>query len=83
MDNQKIEPIKDQKEFDEVLEKVADMAVTALNISRRAATMRIIAIKQSGIMSLLGSPDETVFQFVIDMAMRIPQLGDENDNKVN
>ena len=73
----KTEPIKDQAEFDKVYEFLITTAMQTLNISRRAAELRIKAIRASGILMNLGPWDEQPFQIGVDVAMRIPQLGEK------
>lgn len=70
-------PIKDQAEFDQVWEYLVTTAMERLKISRRSAELRINAIRASGILNQLGPPDEQPFQIGIDVAMRIPQLGEK------
>lgn len=71
------EPIKDQEEFDKVWEYLTTTAMDTLKISRRTAELRINAIRVSGIMERIGTPDELSFQIGIDVAMQIPQLGEK------
>ena len=70
---------KDEKEFMKVWEYLIKTAMQQLNISRRTAELRINAIRKSGILLELGDPDEQPFQIGIDVAMRIPQLGEKED----
>lgn len=70
-------PIKDQEEFNQVWEYLTSTAMKTLGISKRAAELRINAIRASGILRQLGPPDEEPFQIGIDVAMRIPQLGEK------
>ena len=76
---EKIEPIKSQEEFDAVYEYLIFTAVNTLKISRRAAEMRINALRKSGLLLNLGPPDGQPFQIGVDVAMRLPQLGNENE----
>ncbi len=75
----KDEPIKSQEEFDKVWEYLTATAMKTLGISKRTAELRINAIRKSGILGRLGSPDEVPFQIGIDVAMQIPQLGEKED----
>lgn len=75
----KIDPIKSQAEFDQVYEYLITTAVSTLKISRHAAEMRINALRKSGLLLNLGHPDEQPFQIGVDVAMRLPQLGNENE----
>lgn len=70
---------KEEKEFMKVWEYLTKTAMEKLNISRRSAELRIEAIRKSGILTQLGSPDSQPFQIGIDVAMRIPQLGKKED----
>ena len=72
-----MEPIKDEKEFQQVKEYLVTTAMKTLGISRNAAELRIQAIVKSGILTNLGPPNEQPFQIGIDVAMRIPQLHEE------
>ena len=68
-----------EEELEKLIEHLSTMAMDKLNISRRTAELRITAIHKSGILGELGSPDELPFQVGIDVAMRIPQLGEKED----
>lgn len=70
---------KDEKEFMKVWEYLIITAMEQMKITRRTAELRINAIRKSGILLQLGSPDEQPFQIGIDVAMRIPQLGEKED----
>ena len=52
------------------------MAVKTLGITEEQACLRIEALLQSGILDKFKNltPDETMFQFITDIAMSIPQL---------
>jgi hypothetical protein len=70
---------KDEKEFMKVWEYLTTTAMEKMNITRRTAELRINAIRKSGILTELGDPDGQPFQIGIDVAMRIPQLGEKED----
>lgn len=65
------------KEFDEVWDHLTETAMEKLGISERQAEMRINALRKSGVLSRLGNPDSPSFQIGFDVAMQIPQLGNE------
>lgn len=66
-----------------VQETVVKMTVDALGITEQAARLRVNAMMRSGILNRFESPDDTLFQFVVDQAMRIPQIGDESSEDKN
>jgi len=70
---------EDDEEFIELWENLTKNVMEKLKVSRRTAELRISAIIKSGILDELGSPNEAHFQFGIDVAMRIPQLGEKED----
>ena len=70
---------EEQKEFAKAYEFLVTTAIKVLKISRKAAELRLKAIIKSGILSELGSPGEQAFQIGIDVAMRIPQLGESEE----
>lgn len=73
----KYKPIKSQAEHDKVFGSVIKTAMRVLNISEKQAKLRIDAMLKSGVLKGMGSPDDTLFQFVVDKAMRIPQIEKE------
>ena len=75
-----MDKVKTQEEYNEVVSVLVPHAMKALGISEKAAKLRIKAIVVSGILGEFGSPEESTFQIAIDAAMRIPQLG-ESENE--
>jgi len=71
------EPIKSQQEAKRIRENTIIMTVLALGITEKAAELRIDALIKSGILDKYGPPESTIFQFAVDIAMRIPQIGIE------
>lgn len=71
------EPIKSQKEADEVRHNLAAEASKRLNISAGQALRRIDAFNevQDDILNhfKIKSPEEDIYKFIVDIAMRIPQ----------
>lgn len=63
-------------EFNALFDYLVKTAVDTLGISKKAAELRIKAIRQSGILAKFGPPDGVPFQAAIDAAMQIPQLGE-------
>ena len=72
--------MSEQAKFDTVYQYLVNEAVKHLGVSERTAHLRINAIRKSGILTELGPPDGQAFQIGIDVAMRIPQLGEKEDN---
>jgi hypothetical protein len=73
------EPVKTQEEFEEVEKYLVDQAMQVLEITEKAAKLRVKAIIKSGILSQFGTPLEESFQVAIDAAMRIPQMGENEE----
>lgn len=77
-----IKRIKSQEEYDLVMEKQIQVLMRVAKISKKQAIMRMEAFKKSGIYERYHldtlAPDDTMYQVVIDIAMSIPQLINEN-----
>jgi hypothetical protein len=65
------------KQAQQIFDSLVKIAMETVKIPKRTAELRIKAIIKSGIMNELGSPDGQPFQIGIDVAMRIPQLGEK------
>lgn len=52
----------------------------SLGISEKAAELRLVALTQSGVLDGFNpeKPDK-IFEFITDIAMQIPQIGNENE----
>lgn len=70
-------PIQSQEEADKVSEYLISTAMRVVGISRIQARARISALMDSKLLNNLGKPDEQPFQIGVDVAMRIPQLVNE------
>jgi hypothetical protein len=66
--------IKSQEEADRVRKYLVKATVKTLGITEKDANRRMDALLKSGILDRYVSPDSTIFQFVVDIAMRIPQI---------
>ena len=65
-----------EEQYNVIESKLVKMAIETLNISEKAAKLRIKAIIKSGILEKFGEPTGMIFQIAIDSAMMIPQLGE-------
>ncbi len=72
-----------QNQEKEIIENLVQMAVNHMNISEKAARLRIEAIVKSGILGKFGHPNEATFQIAIDAAMQIPQLGEDESEELH
>jgi hypothetical protein len=74
----KNEPIKSQKEADEVRRMLAESVAKAHNVSLGQAFRRVDAFNsvQQKLMDKFGanSPDDMIYQVIVDIAMAIPQI---------
>lgn len=55
-------------------EAMIQTTMNRLNISREQAEMRMEAMFQSKILYRFDSPEDALFAYTVDMALRIPQL---------
>lgn len=65
------QPIKSQKEYDEVFESQATIVAKTLGITMDQARVRQLALLKSGILEQ-GGPDDPVTQMMIDAFMTDP-----------
>ena len=68
---------------DQTRDYLIETAVKYQNISRKQASFRIDAFLQSGLIKKLNlnNPESKTFQFVVDIAMQIPQLINTTQNE--
>ena len=71
------EPIKSQREADQTRKYLIGVSMETLGISEKAAVLRVDAVLKSGVLDRFGAPNEIIFQLVVDVAMRITQIGIE------
>lgn len=64
-------PVNDERS--EVWEFLIATTMSTLKISRYAAELRVHALRKSGLLERFNSPDDPLFQYTVDVAMKIPQ----------
>jgi dihydroxyacetone kinase-like predicted kinase len=66
------DPIKTQKEYDEVFQYVVKQTMETLKITETDAMLRVAALRESGILDS-GGPNDRVSQIMIDAFMTSDQ----------
>lgn len=69
--------IMTEKEYNKLETFLVKATVETLNITEKAAKLRIKALVKSNILLQFKSSDSLEFKIAIDTAMKIPQLSEE------